>query len=129
LKSIVFDDVPTAFENWHAVGKRIAIYSSGSVLAQQLLFRSTDHGDLTPRISEYFDTNVGGKRDADSYRKIAKALDALPSDILFVSDIQAELDAAKSVGFETALSVREGNGANDSPPRHLTIRSFAEIAI
>src|SRR4029434_6236295 len=67
LSSIVFDDVPRALERWKAAGKTIAIFSSGSVLAQKLLFRYTDHGDLTPFISSYFDTTTGAKRDPKSY--------------------------------------------------------------
>lgn len=111
LKSIVFDDVPPAFKRWHEAGKTVAIYSSGSVLAQQLLFRHTDHGDLTPFISDYFDTNIGAKREAESYRKIAAKLAFDLAEILFVSDIVAELEAARASGMKTALSVREGNAS------------------
>ncbi len=109
LLSEVFEDVPLAFERWKAAGKMIAIYSSGSVLAQQLLFRYTDHGDLTPYISGYFDTNVGGKREAGSYRKIAHELNLEPRDILFISDAEAELEAASEAGMKTALAVRQRN--------------------
>jgi len=109
LKSVVFDDVPRAFERWKAAGMTIAIFSSGSVLAQKLLFRYTEHGDLTPFISSNFDTNIGAKRDAKSYAAIAAQLDTPPSEILFVSDITAELDAAHDAGVSTALAVRPGN--------------------
>ena len=74
LKSVVYDDVPAAFERWASEGKAIAVYSSGSVLAQKLLFGYTNHGDLTPFISDYFDTEVGHKRDDGSYDKIADRL-------------------------------------------------------
>jgi enolase-phosphatase E1 len=127
LKSIVFDDVPNAFERWTAEKKTIAIYSSGSVLAQQYLFRYTDHGDLTPFVSDYFDTNVGGKRDVASYDAIAGALDINGSDILFVSDVPAELDAARSCSFQTALSIRPGNIEVAEDPIHPIVRSFDEL--
>ena len=127
LKSVVFDDVPPAFERWKSEGKTIAIYSSGSVLAQQYLFRYTDHGDLTPFISDYFDTNVGGKRDTASYQAIAGALDIDGSDILFVSDIPAELDAARSTGLQTVLSIRPGNIEVAEDPIHPIVRSFDEL--
>ncbi|MGH9818608.1 MAG: acireductone synthase, partial [Pyrinomonadaceae bacterium] len=109
LRSQIFDDVPRAFERWTAAGKTIAIYSSGSVLAQKNLFKYTDHGDLTPFISDHFDTNVGAKRESESYARIASALGFEASEILFVSDVAEELDAAKLSGFQTVLSMRPGN--------------------
>jgi enolase-phosphatase E1 len=84
----------------------INIFSSGSVLAQQLLFAHTDAGDLTRFIDNYFDTNIGKKAEAESYRRIAAALKLQPSDILFISDVIAELDAAGEAGMKTLLAVR-----------------------
>jgi len=127
LVSPVFNDVPLAFERWSASDIVIAIYSSGSVLAQQLLFRHTDHGDLTPYISNYFDTTTGGKRDAESYEKIAIELGFEPSDVLFCSDIPAELDAARVAGLQTALVVREGNEPVDNPQTYRMVRRFDEL--
>ncbi len=127
LRSIVFEDVPRAFERWNKSGKTVAIYSSGSVLAQQLLFRYTDYGDLTPFISGYFDTHTGPKRDAKSYWDIAEELAISSADILFVSDILAELDAAKTAGCETALSVRQGNEEVIGEHSHRIIYSFEEL--
>lgn len=124
LKSIVFDDIPPAFKRWNEAGKTIAIYSSGSVLAQQLLFRYTDHGDLTALISDYFDTNIGGKREAESYRKIALVLGVEPGEILFVSDIVAELDAADAAGMKAALSVRAGNASVTETHDHKALENF-----
>ncbi len=126
LKSIVFDDVPTAFESWKRDGKTIAIYSSGSVLAQKLLFQYTDHGDLTPYISDYFDTTTGGKRDEESYRKISDALKVSPFEISFFSDVIEELDAARTVGIQTLLALRPGNAPVESTFLE-SIRSFDEI--
>lgn len=126
LKSIVYDDVPPAFERWRARGIAIAIYSSGSELAQRLLFRHTDHGDLTPLIAAHFDTNVGGKREPHSYAAIARELSLSPSDILFVSDIREELDAARSANMLTLLCVRDSNAATESG-QHRRVESFDEI--
>jgi len=125
LRSVVFDDVPAAFERWEEDGTTLAIYSSGSVLAQKLLFQHTNHGDLTPYISHYFDTNTGGKRDAASYSKIAGQLELDPAKVLFVSDITAELDAARPAGMQTALSIRPGNAAVPEFNGHRTVTSLS----
>jgi len=124
LKSQVFADVAPALERWHASGLRISIFSSGSVLAQQLLFAHTDAGDLTKFIDDYFDTNVGKKGEAESYRKIAAALNLQPGEILFISDVVTELEAAKEAGMKTLLSVRPGNSPQEWPQK---IRSFDEV--
>ena len=124
LKSQVFADVAPALERWHAAGLRISIFSSGSVLAQQLLFAHTDAGDLTKFIDDYFDTNVGKKAEAESYRKIAAAMNLEPRQILFISDVVAELEAAKEAGMKTLLSIRPGN----SPEQWSSvIQSFDEV--
>lgn len=111
----VYPDAVAALRNWHAAGHRLAVYSSGSVPAQKLLFAHTDAGDLTPLFSGWFDTTVGGKRDASSYATIAAALDIAPGGIVFLSDVVAELDAAREAGLRTALVDR----LEDYPePRH-----------
>ena len=125
LKSQVFGDVAPALERWHTAGLRIAIFSSGSVLAQQLLFAHTDAGDLTKFINDYFDTNVGKKSDAESYRKIAAALGLEPGEILFISDVVAELEAAKEAGMKTLLSIRPGNSAQEW---HQRIQTFDTVS-
>src|SRR5690606_6467941 len=99
----LYPDVAPALRGWHAAGHPLAVYSSGSVPAQKLLFANTDAGDLTPLFRDYFDTEIGHKRDADSYRLIADRLDRSPGDILFLSDVVAELDAAREAGMRTAL--------------------------
>lgn len=126
LKSIVYDDVPAAFKRWTNDGKTIAIYSSGSVLAQKLLFGYTNHGDLTPYISANFDTNIGHKREADSYRKIAEAMSMNTEDLMFLSDIPEELTAASETGYQTRLVVRPGN-AEHSTGTFKVITSFADL--
>jgi len=124
LKSQVFGDVAPAFARWHDRGLKISIFSSGSVLAQQLLFEHTEVGDLTPFIDSYFDTKVGKKGEAESYRKIAEAMGLEPRQILFISDVVSELNAASEAGMETLLSIRPGN----APVKHYPVtRSFEEI--
>ena len=124
----VFADVPAALARWHARGLQIGIFSSGSALAQRLLFRHSSAGDLTPCLGWYFDTTMGKKADADSYRRIAAAMNALPQAIVFVSDLVAELDAARDAGLQTRLSIRPGNAP--LPPargRHAVVRTFDEL--
>jgi enolase-phosphatase E1 len=126
LTGTVFDDVPRAFARWHSVGTAIAIFSSGSVLAQQWLFRRSSAGDLTPFIAHYFDTEVGPKRDPASYARIAATVALPPSSITFVSDVVAELDAARAAGMQTIMSLRPGN--HPQPPHdHRVVHSFDEI--
>jgi enolase-phosphatase E1 len=93
------------------------------VLAQKLIFGHSDHGDLTPFLSAYFDTTTGAKREAESYRRIASALGALASAGLFVSDVVAELDAAREAGLATALAVSPTSGP--SAPFHLGFDDLA----
>lgn len=124
LRSIVYDDVPAALERWFYAGETIAIYSSGSVLAQKLIFRYSNHGDLTPFISAYFDTNIGAKRETASYEGIACELGTDRSKIKFFSDIVAELDAAKRAGFQTTLVERGGHRNADKENGHARISTF-----
>ena len=126
LTGTVFDDVPRAFGRWQSAGTPIAIFSSGSVLAQQWLFRRSSAGDLTPFISQYFDTEVGPKRDPASYARIAATVALPPSSITFVSDVVGELDAARAAGMQTIMSLRPGN--HPQPPHdHRVVHSFDEI--
>lgn len=128
LVSVVYPDVAAAFKKWNEEEKAIAIYSSGSVLAQQMIFKYSDQGDLTRFISQYFDTNVGHKSEAESYRKIAEALALDPSEIIFISDITAELDAAAETGMQAALSLRPGNAEQPASP-YRAISGFDEIKV
>jgi enolase-phosphatase E1 len=109
LRAEVYPDVPPALHRWRAAGRRIAIFSSGSVHAQKLLFAHTAAGDLTPLLDGYFDTTTGPKREAASYTRIAAQLAAAPADVLFVSDVAEELEAAAAAGMQVALCVREGD--------------------
>ncbi len=114
LRSQLFADVKPAFERWTAAGKRLFIFSSGSVQAQKLLFRYTEQGDLTSFLSGYFDTQTGPKHEPASYRAIAAAIGHSPQAILSISDVTAELRAAQAAGMQTLFSVRPRNHSSDS---------------
>jgi enolase-phosphatase E1 len=128
LRGEVFPDVPPAFERWSQAGRDIRIYSSGSVLAQQLLFSTTRHGDLTRFLTGYFDTTTGPKADAASYRAIASTFGLPADEILFVSDVTRELDAASTAGMQVLLSLRPGN-PSQPPNAYPSITSFDQIEI
>jgi enolase-phosphatase E1 len=126
LRGEVYPDVPPALVRWRDQGKDIAIFSSGSVQAQRNLFANTTAGDLTRFIRAYFDTTTGPKTAAQSYARIASALERSPSEVVFLSDVGAELDAAQAAGMQTALCVR----TPESPPGaggHPVIRTFDEM--
>jgi enolase-phosphatase E1 len=109
LKGQVYPDVPAAFERWKRKEKIIGIYSSGSVLAQQLLFRTTPSGDLTRHISSYFDTSVGAKAEAESYKRIADSFAFRPEQFLLISDAMKEIEAARSSGMQALLCKRDSH--------------------
>jgi enolase-phosphatase E1 len=125
LKSQLFSDVPTAFKNWQQ--QRICIFSSGSVLAQKLLFTYTEFGDLSKFISGWFDTNIGNKQAAASYLRIANALHTEADEILFISDVVAELEAARAAGMQTRLSIRPGNLLQPNAQNFQSITSFDQL--
>jgi enolase-phosphatase E1 len=126
LHGEVFPDVPVALERWNNTGMDVRIYSSGSILAQQLLFSTTTYGDLTSFLKGYFDTTTGPKTEASSYAKIADTFGLNPSEIVFVSDVTRELDAATAAGLQAQLAVRPGNAPQPTSiyPR---VTSFSEI--
>jgi enolase-phosphatase E1 len=128
LKAQVFADVAPALERWRNAGLKISIFSSGSSLAQKLLFAHTEAGDLTRFISNYFDTTVGSKTDVESYRRIAAALHLPANEVLFISDVVGELDAASAAGMQTLLCVRPGNHPQSFAARYRIIQSFNEIS-
>ena len=127
LKALLFADVAPALERWRRAGLKISIFSSGSALAQKLLFAHTEAGDLTGFISDYFDTTVGSKTDVASYRQIAAALGLKASEVLFISDVVDELAAARGAGMQTVLCVRPGNHPQPFAERYQNIQTFAEI--
>ncbi|MGQ0621426.1 MAG: acireductone synthase [Panacagrimonas sp.] len=107
LKGHVYPDAPAALRRWRARGLQLFVYSSGSVEAQKLIFGHTESGDLTPLFSGYFDTRVGGKRESVSYAAILEQIGLPGSEVLFLSDIGEELDAARVAGLNTCQLVRD----------------------
>lgn len=127
----IYPDAADALRGWHAAGLPLYVYSSGSVPAQRLFFGHSDAGDLTPLFSGWFDTEVGGKREADSYRRIADAIGVPPGEILFLSDVVEELDAAREAGLATVLVDRRDDypaaRTGDAAAGHERVESFAAI--
>lgn len=111
IQGHVFSEVKHCIQAWVESGLSVGIFSSGSVAAQKLIFGYSTAGDLTPFLSNYYDTNTGGKKEEETYHRIAKDLHKNTSSILFLSDIIEELEAADAVGFQTCQLVREGNTA------------------
>jgi enolase-phosphatase E1 len=126
LHGQVFDDVAPAIRRWREAGVSVAIYSSGSELAQRRLFESTPAGNLAPLFDGFFDTRVGGKLSPESYRAIADRLARQPREVVFVSDVAAELRAASGAGLQILLCVRPGN-RDEHDPAFERVRSFDEI--
>jgi enolase-phosphatase E1 len=122
LRGLVFEDVGPALRAWHAAGKIIAIYSSGSVLAQRRLFETTADGDLTTLIRGFFDTGVGAKGDPTSYARIAGTLGVAAHRLLFISDVTAELAAARAAGYQVRLSIRPGNPPQPAAGEYVAVR-------
>jgi len=109
LKGHIYDDVPIALDKWHKMGLKLGVFSSGSVEAQKLIFGYSEKGDLTNYFSNYFDTKTGMKRETETYPEIARIINRKPSNILFLSDIVEELQAAENAGFQTVQIVRSGD--------------------
>ena len=128
LKAPLFADVVPALKYWRDHNLKIAIFSSGSTLAQKLLFAHTEFGDVTSYIDDYFDTKMGAKTDPDSYRRIAAALRLRPTEVLFISDIVTELDAASTAGMQALLCVRPSDSVPASADRHPIIYSFESLS-
>jgi enolase-phosphatase E1 len=126
LHGEVFPDVPVALQRWKEAGFDVRIYSSGSILAQRLLFSTTPDGDLTRFLNGYFDTTTGPKSESSSYSTIAKAFDLAPAEILFISDVVRELDAATAAGLQVRLCIRPGN-APQPPNSYRAISTFSEV--
>ena len=127
FKGHVYPDAVEQLQQWHQQGIRLYVYSSGSVHAQKLLFGYTDYGDLNYLFSGYFDTKIGAKIERNAYEQIAAALDLPANEILFLSDVEAELDAAKAAGMQTICLVRDGN--IDSSAIHTQVKDFSAITL
>ena len=127
LKGHVYDDTPVVLRAWHGKGLKLYVYSSGSVEAQKLIFGHTAGGDLTPLFSGYFDTRVGHKREASSYREIASQIAMPAGSILFLSDVGEELDAARAAGMQTCQLLRDDKAV--AFPAHAQARDFNQIEL
>lgn len=128
LRSHVYPDFEPALKRWTGAGKKVAIFSSGSIAAQKTLYAHTEVGNLLGFLSAHFDTTIGKKREVESYCAIAKALQFETKDVLFISDVVEELDAARSAGMSTALALRPGNKPAVAGS-HPAIHSFDEIEV
>ena len=130
FKGHIYQDAYESLKKWHAEGIPLYIYSSGSVHAQKLLFGHTEYGDLNPLFSGNFDTKIGAKKESQSYEKIAGVIasdnEAISQakDILFLSDIEAELDAAKETGMQTIQLIRPGSTPS---AKHTKLESFNQV--
>jgi enolase-phosphatase E1 len=127
----MYPDAAQALPQWHQAGHALAVFSSGSVAAQKLLFGHSDAGDLAPLFDAFFDTEIGHKREAGSYRRIADTLGRAPGQIMFLSDVVEELDAARDAGLRTILVDRREDypepRLGEAAHGHRRVESFAEI--
>jgi enolase-phosphatase E1 len=129
LTSHVYPDVEPALRQWVKQGLDVRVYSSGSVGAQRLFFGHTEAGNLLPLLRGHYDTTTGAKRDPESYRKIAADMALAPEQVLFLSDVVPELDAAETAGLRTALVVRPGNPPAPGQHPYPVITDFGQIKV
>jgi enolase-phosphatase E1 len=129
LQGHVYPDAAAGLRRWHAAGIALYVYSSGSIAAQKQLFGQSTAGDLTPLFAGYFDTTIGPKGDSASYERIAAAIDHVPSDLLFLSDREAELEAAHAAGWQVAALLRPADAPADATSAFTAVSSFDDIAI
>jgi enolase-phosphatase E1 len=123
----MYPEVAARLRQWHAAGIALYVYSSGSVPAQRLFFGFSEAGDLTALFSGYFDTETGPKRESTSYARIAEAIELPAGDVLFLSDIEAELDAARAAGMQTGWLLRDG--PVPTTPAHPAYVNFDQIDV
>lgn len=127
----IYPDAVDKLRQWHGQDIPLYVYSSGSIHAQKLFFKYSEAGDLTLLFRDYFDTTSGPKQEAVSYRKIAKAIGVPASELLFLSDIEGELNAAKEAGLQTCWLVREKDsprfGTDLNLPSHTVVTGFDQI--
>src|SRR5262249_1133818 len=129
LQSQLFSDVMPVLRKWKSAGKRLAIYSSGSVAAQKVFFKYTSDGDATGILSEYFATTRGPKRAPQSFRTIANTMRGSPGQILFLTDVLEEATAAREAAMNTAILLRPGNAPLSKSTDLPTAHSLAEFAL
>jgi enolase-phosphatase E1 len=129
LRGHVYPDAAAGLRRWHGAGLKLYVYSSGSIEAQRVLFAHSDQGDLTTLFSGYFDTTTGPKRESRSYAAIADAIGEEPQGIVFLSDVDAELDAARSAGMQTVRLLRPADTPPGATTTHPSAPSFDDIDI
>ena len=129
----IYPDAAKSLRDWHASGLPLYVYSSGSVPAQRLFFGHSDAGDLTAMFSGWYDTEMGGKRDAQSYRNIVESIGIPAVEILFLSDVVEELDAARDAGLQTVLIDRLEDYATprtgDATHGHVRVETFGDVKL
>ncbi len=128
LHGHIYDDVVPVLRAWHAAGVALYVYSSGSIVAQKVLFAHTAFGDLTPLFRDHFDTTIGPKRETASYAAIARATGIAPAETLFLSDVDAELDAARAAGMQTARLLRPADTPPGATTAHAAYTDFTALA-
>lgn len=128
IRGHLYQDAIDALNRFHDAGVRMYIYSSGSVAAQKLLFGHSVAGDLLPLFSGFYDTTIGGKREASSYERIVQDVGAAPNEVIFFSDNIAELDAARDAGVQTVQLARPEDGTVPATA-HTSVESFVEIYV
>jgi len=126
IQTALFSETITSLKSWSKAGLKLAVYSSGSIAAQQLLYTYTSEGDLRQLFCGWFDTHTGNKKDPTSYRLIAQELQAKPEQVSFISDSRAECDAAAEAGLSTLFSLRPGNPDQDSG-KHPVIADLSDV--
>ncbi len=128
LAAHVYPDVIPAIERWRDHDIDVRIYSSGSVTAQKLFFgHVAGVGDCLHLFSGHYDTAIGGKKDSGSYLSIAADWGLSPADIVFISDIAEELEAAQAAGFQVLASIRPGNSPLPPELNVTRIETFESI--
>jgi enolase-phosphatase E1 len=128
LQGHVYPDVPAVLQAWKSAGIELYVYSSGSIVAQKVLFAHTFAGDLTPLFDGHFDTTTGAKRDAASYAEIAADTGFHPDEMLFLSDVEEELDAARAAGMLTARLMRPDDTPAGAVSAHPAYVDFAALS-
>jgi len=126
IQAEFYPETIRCLQQWHQAGLQLAVYSSGSIQAQQLLYGHTEAGDLRGLFCGWFDTRTGNKKEASSYRAISQQLQCEPQSITFISDSRAECDAAKSAGLQVLFSLRPDN-PDQEPGRHTVITSLDQV--
>lgn len=129
MKAHVYEEVPSCIQYWREQGIDVRIYSSGSVQAQHLFFAHTSVGNLLSLFSGHYDTNIGSKKETTSYQRILTDWNKPPNEVLFLSDVVAELDAARDAGIQTSLCKRPGNAVVEAGHGHTEIEDFEAVLL